>query len=114
MHLIDFRKKVGALGLREIARGLVKVFLATLVMAATVWVMRRFLVLWPGHEGNMFGVLRLGAHILTGLVVYVLSGIAMRMEEFKELMEALRKRRNRPPKPLPPSESFLDPGDAET
>lgn len=115
MHLIDFRKKVGALGLRRIATGLSRTLAATLIMAFSVWAMRRYVPLWQDKSGMLFVVLRLGSHIFAGAAAYFIAALVLRMEEVKGLIEAMQRlRQRRQAKIPPPSEIGSDqPGDVE-
>ncbi len=112
MHLIDFRKKVGPLGLRRIASGLIRTLTATLAMGLAVWLMRRYDILWPGRQGTLINILKLSSHVLAGGVVYFLAALALRMEEVNGLMQAL-KRRKKQTTPPPNVLSSEEPGDVE-
>ena len=104
MQIVDFRKKVGRLGLRKILKGTAGTVVATLLMVAVLWAMKRYLPLWPDREGIFPQVGRLMAHIATGIGVYLLAGLVMQMEEFKGLIAILKRRgRGR----MPPPTDFL-------
>jgi putative peptidoglycan lipid II flippase len=107
MHLIDFRKKVGPLGLRRLGFGLLKTLIAAGLMGGAVWSMRRFVPLLPGREGTVWNVIRLGAHIGAGAAVYFLAAVALRMEEIEGFRKAIRRRRSGipPPPTVPPADA---------
>ncbi|HSA59453.1 MAG TPA: murein biosynthesis integral membrane protein MurJ [bacterium] len=112
MHLVDFRKKVGALGLTKILFGTGRTVVATILMAAAVWAIRRYVPLLGGSPASMLGrwaaAATLSVHIAIGVAAYAAAGWALRMEEFRELIQALRKRRRgRTP---PPADLSADAG----
>lgn len=90
MHLIDFRKKVGPLGLKKILAGALKSLAATAVMAAFIFVLRR--TFWLSANGLIDGVLQLLVQILVGVAVYLAAGFVMRMEEFTALKKMIANR----------------------
>lgn len=112
MHVIDFRKKVGALGLGRILAGTARTALATLVMVGAIWGFKRYVPLLPGREGHTMDAARLAVHIVLGIAVYLLAGLALRMEEFSGL-KAAWKRRGRAKTP-PPTQPASDPSDLST
>jgi putative peptidoglycan lipid II flippase len=93
MHLVDFRKKVGPLGLGRILGGAARTVTATLVMVFGIWAFKRFVPLMPLKQGHLMDAARLSVYILLGIAVYLLAGFALRMEEFSGLKQALKKRR---------------------
>ncbi len=102
VQLVDFRKKVGALGLRKILQASAKTCTAVLGMVLVLLAFSRF---WPMPEhGIMHQVFWLGVQILSGVIVYAAAGFAMKMEEMRSLMQALRQRKARSvPPAVPPS-----------
>ncbi|HEX5035874.1 MAG TPA: murein biosynthesis integral membrane protein MurJ [bacterium] len=115
MHVVDFRKKVGALGLGRILAGTARTVIATLVMVGAIWAFKRYVPLLPGREGHVMDAARLGVHIVLGIAVYLLAGLALRMEEFSGLKAILKKRgRAKTPPPIEPASDPSGPGDIET
>jgi putative peptidoglycan lipid II flippase len=114
MHVVDFRKKVGALGLGRILMGTARTVAATLAMVAAIWAFKRYVPLFPARQGHVLDAVRLGLHILLGIAVYLLAGFALRMEEFSGLKAALKKRgRSKTPPPPEPASDPSGPGDIE-
>jgi len=101
MHVVDFRKKVGALGLRKILLGVLKTLVASFAMGATVWSVRRFVPLWEGREGTLWNAMKMSAHIGIGAGVYFVMAMALRMEEVDGLFKALNRRKARGTQPPP-------------
>lgn len=99
-----FRKKTGRLGLRKILLGTIRTLLATVAMIGAVWAFRRFVPVLGDIAGRWAAAGALSIHIAVGVIAYVLAGWALRMEEFRELREALRKKgRGRTPPPTVPT-----------
>ncbi len=100
MQIVDFRKKVGRLGLRKIAIGGVKSVLATLFMVCAVWVVKnRFPIVSGELLGNSFRLLGI---ILLGVIVYLAFGFLLRMDEPRAMIDLMRKRRRETATPPPP------------
>ncbi len=87
-----FRKKTGRLGLKKILLGTIRTTLATVVMIAAVWAFRLYVPVLSDRPERWLAAARLAIHIAVGVASYLLAGWALRMEEFKELREAIRKR----------------------
>jgi putative peptidoglycan lipid II flippase len=108
LQAASFQRKTGRLGLRKILLGTVRTLFASAAMVAAVWAFRRYVPVLDGRTERWAAAAVLSIHIAVGVVVYVLAGWALRMEEFKELIEALRKRgRGRTP---PPTDLSADAG----
>jgi putative peptidoglycan lipid II flippase len=100
LQAAEFRKKVGALGLKRILSGTARTALATLTMAAAVWFFRLYVPVFEDRLERSFAALRLLLHIGVGVAAYVVAGLALRMEEFRKLLEAVKKGgRGRTPPP---------------
>lgn len=101
MHLIDFRKKVGALGLRKIAFGTGRTMIAAAAMAAGIWALKRHIPLLAGYEGRWAEAARLLIYMVSGVGLYLLAGLALRMEEIRGFLEAVRRKgRETTPRPI--------------
>lgn len=91
MHLVDFRKKVGLLGLRQITGGLLKTMLSTLVMMALLRVMQGPILNWIGpslfHQAG--GVMLL---IVAGIVSFVVVEWLLKGREVHEVGRLLGRR----------------------
>ena len=95
MHIADFRKKVGLLGLRKIAGGVSKTGISTLVMMAGLWSLQRGpWVMASGHY--LHDGVRLAALILSGVAVFAAVEWLLRGREIREITGLLSRRR-RPP-----------------
>lgn len=104
MHVVDFRKKVGDLGLSKILKGTLKTVGATAVMILSVWAFRRYVPLFGEDSRRLIQVAVLIVHIAVGVTVYVVAGYLLRMEEFRELLKIVKKRgRVKSPPPIDPS-----------
>jgi putative peptidoglycan lipid II flippase len=95
-----FRRKTGRLGLRKILLGTIRTVLASAAMVAAVWAFRFHVPVLDGRPERWAAAAVLSIHIAVGVAAYTAAGWCLRMEEFKELLGALRKRgRVRTPPP---------------
>ena len=106
MHLIDFRKKVGPMGLRKIIRGLSKSVIASVIMMAVLLILQKYSYLL--HDGFIGQLARLVVDMAIGAVLYFLAGFMMRMEEMHRFMEMMRRKKKTVLPPPPPSDSLVD------
>ncbi len=90
MHIIDFRKKVGPLGLKKILKGTLRSLGATLIMTATLWIAQRFFPFLPGRIFQ--NIFQLTLYIAAGLALYIIVGTLLKMEELTGLVKIIRSR----------------------
>lgn len=87
--LILFRRRVGALGLGELAASLARIIVAAAIMG---WVVNAFrqTVWYGGAGGNLLDLGKLLAVITVGALTYVAALAAMRAPEIRELRSVTR------------------------
>lgn len=105
MQLIQLRRRIGPLGLKKIMFGTAKSLAATLVMTSLLWILQGLPIFFG--TGTIFESFRLFAHIVIGVLIYLVAGLLIEMEEIEELIKLIRKKRR--PTPPPPTDSFGPP-----
>ncbi|MDO8461264.1 MAG: murein biosynthesis integral membrane protein MurJ [Deltaproteobacteria bacterium] len=86
MHILDFRKKVGMIGLRSIIDSVVKQLLASLGMSFVILFLLHFL---PGNLQTLSlfkSILALSGVMISGMVIYFLLSWILKVREFSELL----------------------------
>lgn len=91
IHIWDYRKEVGGLGLRKMLGSIVKMAAAAVVMAAALWLIQHY---WnwtfvPFVKRSFY----LASLIAAGSTVYAMAVLILQPEGAKELLARLRKRR---------------------
>ncbi len=94
LHIWDYRKEVGGLGLRKMLGSVIKMAAAALLMAAALWLVQHY---WdwtfaPFMERSFY----LAALIAAGSAVYGVAVLILKPEGAAELLRRFRRRRSPP------------------
>ncbi len=87
MHVVDFRKKVGLLGLKKIAGGLSKTTVSTVLMMALLWLVRGVLL------ERLTPAVGIPLLILLGVVLFIGSELLLGGREVREVVNRCRRRK---------------------
>lgn len=93
--MILLRKKLGRIGIREIAVCVIKTLLASAVMAAAAWGVSAGCEAFLGVGNKLTQLIQLGAGGVAGLAVFFAAAKLMKMEEIDAALSAVKRKLGR-------------------
>lgn len=91
MHIYDFRKKVGLLGLRSLLAGVAKILVGSLLMGAALYFTTPYLWGWMGPS-SLQRLLSLVLLIAEGVLVYFLASLLLKVSELDPMVSFLKRK----------------------
>jgi len=90
---IALRHSISTLHITPIIKTWLKMFLASLPMGVAVWAIS-LLGNWQKGGNNLLNITILGLCVAGGVIVYALFSYVFKIQEFKDLIDTVKRRRN--------------------
>jgi putative peptidoglycan lipid II flippase len=89
------RRRLGGIGGRDLAQGMVKVLAAAALTGAAAWAGSRLIFETLGADTLIEQIVQVGMGVLAGLIVFIGAAVLFRMEEFELVKRTLLARMRR-------------------